>query len=312
MTHMKPKSPRLPRKKQVWICFALLCFIPLTACTTMKVRHHQWEKSVTRTADGILDFAQPQHYGQGNQALLLVHGFGDSPSVWSALAPELAKQGYDVYAMRLPGWGESIARKREISLDDWESAIIENITLLREDHEKVAVLAHSLGGCLSTVLAQSNRLPADALVLYAPMLEVSSARSPLLKTRTWFKIGDKILPDSMIIESLFADHARVIQPRPKSERDPFSPKNIFKMIYAEMDRFEAQPPEMQIPLRLVLPGEDRVIKSERSLAWFKTLQSPTKTLYIDEPSGHVLPLDMDVLAESDRLVIWLTEQGIAP
>jgi alpha-beta hydrolase superfamily lysophospholipase len=310
--HMKPKLPRLRLKKQTWICFAVLCLIPLTACTTMNVRHHQWEKSVTRNAEGILDFAQPQRYGQGKQALLLVHGFGDSPAVWAALAPELAKQGYHVYAMRLPGWGESIDRKRNISLEDWESAIIENSSLLKEDHEKVAVLAHSLGGCLSTVLAQSDRLPADALVLYAPMLEVSSARSPLLKTRTWFKIGDKILPDSMIIESLFADHARVIQPRPKSERDPFSPKNIFQMIYAEMDRFEAQTPEMQIPLRLVLPGEDRVINSQRALAWFETLHAPTKTLYIDQPAGHVLPLDMDVLAESDRLVIWLTEQGIAP
>lgn len=299
-------------RKTLWILSGTISLSIICSCTTMKYRHQQWEKTVTRSPDGLLDFAQPKAYGHGDHALLLVHGFGDSPAVWSALAPELARRGYFVYAMRLPGWGEPIDQKRNLTLDDWEEAIIREVEILNQNHTRVAVLAHSLGGCLSTVIAQDQRLPANALVLYAPMLEVSSARSPLLKTRTWFKIGDKILPDKMIIESLFSDHARVTQPRPKSQRDPFNPKNIFRMLYAEMDRFATQAPEMNLPLRLVLPGEDRVVETQRAREWFNILQAPDKDLYIEEPAGHVMPLDMDVLAESDRLVIWLTQQGIAP
>ncbi|MEX2606145.1 MAG: alpha/beta fold hydrolase [Kiritimatiellia bacterium] len=275
-------------------------------------RYHSWEKKVTRTPDGVLDFAQASTRGNGNHALLLVHGFGDGPHVWKTLAPELAQRGYTVRAMRLPGWNEPIENKRTITLEDWEHAIQQEVQTLKESHARVGVLAHSMGGCLVTVLAQKNQLDADALVLYAPMFEVSSARSPVLKTSTWFKIGDRILPERMIIESLFADHARVNAPRPKTRRDPFSPLNIFRLLYAEMDRFDAQTPVISIPVRLILPGKDRVVRSQRSREWFEALEAESKTLHEETTAGHVLPLDVDVLAEVDRLVIWLLEQGIAP
>jgi alpha-beta hydrolase superfamily lysophospholipase len=214
--------------------------------------------------------------------------------------------------MRLPGWGEPIDIKRDITRDDWHNAIQHELAALLATHDRVAVLAHSLGGCLTTVLAQDQKLPAHALVLYAPMFEVSSARSPLLKTETWFHIGDTLLPETMIIESVFGDHARVHSPRPRTERDPFNPKNIFRILYAEMDYFNAQTPAMNLPVRLVLPGEDRVIETDRSLRWFKDLHAPSKTLHTATAAGHVLPLDMDSLAETDRLVLWFTQQGITP
>jgi alpha-beta hydrolase superfamily lysophospholipase len=293
------------------ITFSLF-LLPLCSCAVLNYRYQSWENNVTRTPEGVLDFAQATTRGNGKHALLLVHGFGDGPHVWNHLAPELAGKGYTVRAMRLPGWNESVEAKRDISLENWEQAVQKELKELRNTHAKVGVMAHSMGGCLVTVLAQQDQLDADALVLYAPMFEVSSARSPLLKTSTWFKIGDRILPEGMIIESLFADHARVNKPRPKTRRDPFNPLNIFRNLYAEMNRFEAQTPSISMPVRLVLPGEDRVVRTSRSLEWFESLEADSKTLHKETPAGHVLPLDVDVLAEANRLTVWLTEQGIAP
>ncbi|MDF3130157.1 alpha/beta fold hydrolase [Kiritimatiellaeota bacterium B1221] len=278
----------------------------------MNARYDKWNKSVTRTPEGILTFSQAQTYGEGKNALVLIHGFGDGPHVWKTLAPALAEKGYYVSAIRLPGWGEPLDVKRQIEIEDWENCIRNEIGHLRKDHPHVAVMAHSMGACISTVMAQAGTLNADALVLYAPMLEVSSERSPLFKTRTWYKIGSKILPRNMIIESVFPDHARVNAPRPKTERDPFTPKQIYDHLYTEMDRFEAQPAQSPLPVRLVLPGKDRVVSNERSQRWFNDLEAPDKILFIEEPAGHVLPLDVDVLAESDRLVVWLNKQGITP
>lgn len=289
-----------------------LILLPFCSCAVFTYRYHSWEKNVTRTPEGVLEFAQASTRGNGKHALLLVHGFGDGPQVWNHLAPELAQKGYTVRAMRLPGWNEPAEAKRDITLSDWEHAIQTELQELKDTHEKVGVMAHSMGGCLVTVLAQKNQLDADAMVLYAPMFEISSARSPLLKTSTWFKIGDQILPEDMIIESLFADHARVNEPRPKTQRDPFSPLSFFRLLYAEMDRFNAQTPAISIPVRLVLPGEDRVVCTRRSREWFESLQTESKTLHEELPAGHVLPLDVDVLAEVDRLTVWLSEQGIAP
>lgn len=84
------------------------------------------------------------------------------------------------------------------------------------------------------------------------------------------------------------------------------------MLFAEIDRFEKQAPQMTIPLRLVLPGKDLVVHVERSQQWYQTLRAPEKQLFTYESAGHVLPLDIDVLAESQRLTVWLSEQGITP
>lgn len=283
-----------------------------TSCTLMNARYKKWNASVSRTSDGILKHALPKEYGNGENALLLIHGFGDGPNAWNRLAPQLAKQGYSVRAMRLPAWGEPMESKHKASLEDWDHAILKELHALRQTHDKVAVLAHSMGGCLSTVLAQDQKLPADALVLYAPMFEISSARSPILKTHTWFKIGSKLLPKRMVIESIYGEHCRVHPPRHKTERDPFNPKSFITMLFAEIDRFEKQAPQMTITLRLVLPGKDLVVHVERSQQWYQTLRAPEKQLFTYESAGHVLPLDIDVLAESQRLTVWLSEQGITP
>ncbi|MGA0334352.1 MAG: alpha/beta hydrolase [Kiritimatiellia bacterium] len=278
----------------------------------MNSRYQKWNQSVSRTPEGVLEYAQARTYGDGENALLLVHGFGDGPHAWESLAPLLAEQGYCVRALRIPGWGEPVEVKRKVTLEEWKHGISAELAQLHQSHTKVAVLAHSMGGCLSTVLAQDQQLDADALVLYAPMLEVSSTRSPLFKTRTWYRIGSKVLPDSLIIESIYGDHARVNAPRPKTRRDPFNPKNIFDLLYAAMSEFEAQPPEVEMPLRLVMPGEDRVVDIERTLKWYAELDAPQKMLVTYETAGHVLPLDIDPLAESTQLVLWLSEQGITP
>jgi alpha-beta hydrolase superfamily lysophospholipase len=174
------------------------------------------------------------------------------------------------------------------------------------------VAAHSMGGCLTARLALENQLGADALILYAPMFAVSDDRSPLLSSRQWFEIGKAILPDGMLVESLFPDHARIGKPRPRQVRDPFVPVRIFKYLYQEMDVLLALPPSLTLPLRLVLPGEDRVVKNAVSRAWFDSVQAPGKELLILQDAGHVLPLELDCGEEVDRICAWLQQQGIEP
>ncbi|WFB34929.1 alpha/beta fold hydrolase [Kiritimatiellota bacterium B12222] len=309
---MKASTCILCKNKLLFAVIGLFIVTSFCSCTVMNYRYKSWDKTVSRNEDGILEFAQAWEKGEGENALLFVHGFADGPHVWEPLGTELAERGYSVKALRLPGWNEPIENKRTINLDDWEEAIVHEVSDLKLTHPKVVVLSHSMGGCLTTVLAQNHELTADALVLYAPMFAISNERSPLFTSRTWFKIGNAVLPRGLIIESKYEEHARVNLPRPKTARDPFSPKNFYNMLFDSMDIFEAQSPELDMPLCLVLPGEDHVVSNPRAQQWFEDVNAPIKTLVIDEPSGHVLPLDINELAESDRLVIWLTEQGIAP
>jgi len=298
-------------RKTVWLSGLLAALLlPMGACAVFNVRYRSWDRGIERKEDGVAVFALPYTLGEGDTALLLVHGFGDSPQVWSRLAPELAERGYTVRAMRLPGWGEPPAVKRTLTREQTFGAIESEIEALREAHEHVAVLAHSMGGALTLWLAVQDRLDTDGLVLYAPMFEISDERSPVLSTRQWFEAGDRILPRRMLVESLFPDHTRVHPPRPRTLRDPFVPNHIYRLLYQTMDELRKAAATMDVPVHLVLPGEDRVVRSDAASEWFESLTAPVKTLHIEEPAGHVLPLDLNFSREADRIHLWIQRHVI--
>lgn len=83
-------------------------------------------------------------YGQGEQTIVLIHGWGFHRGVWHQLALRLQKN-YRVIAIDLPGHGESDA----FAFDDWLPAMID---CLRE--QTCHVLGWSLGGLLATQLIQ--------------------------------------------------------------------------------------------------------------------------------------------------------------
>ncbi|MCH8513788.1 MAG: alpha/beta hydrolase [Kiritimatiellae bacterium] len=289
-----------------------LLLLPLGACAIFNARYNRWDRKIPRNKDEVAEFAAEFQMGNGKTALLMIHGFGDGPGVWKGLAAELANKGFHVHAIRLPGWGEPMDVKRDIERDDWLTKIESELETLQADHEQVAVMAHSMGGCLAGYLAQDGRLNADALILYAPMFAVSNARSPILSTRRWQAIGSAILPDDMVVESLFQDHARVGEPRPKHERDPFVPIHLFDVLYDLMDDFTEQEARVDLPVCLVLPGEDRVVRSDVAREWFEKLAAPAKTLREENEAGHVLPLDLNFHRESDRIALWLQENLKGP
>jgi len=281
-----------------------------TSCTVFKLRYNAWNRSVSRDPDGVLTHAQPFSRGEGDTALLLIHGFGDGPHVWTKLASELETRQVHVRCMRLPGWNEPMDAKRNVTAEDWKQAVTDEWQALRSSHETVVILAHSLGGCVTVAALQSDRLEPDGLILYAPLMRVSSARSPLLTTRQWYKLGSHLLPDGMIVESLFPDHAVRTTPRPRTLRDPFVSVNVFHELYSIIQLIEQQEAATPCPVRLVLPETDRVVDSETALAWFERLQAPAKELHTEENSGHVLPLELDPVVESDRILEWIQAKGI--
>ncbi len=306
------KDKTTSRLTRFFRILAGLLLLPLGACAIFNARYNRWERKVTRNEDDVADFAEEFHQGEGKTAILMIHGFGDGPGAWKGLAPALANKGFHCRAIRLPGWGEPVEVKRGIERKDWLMKIETEVAQLQAGHEHVVVMAHSMGACLAGFMAQSGRLNADALILYAPMFAVSDARSPILPTRRWHAIGSAILPDDMVVESLFQDDARVGEPRPKTERDPFVPLHVFDVLYDLMDDFMEQEARVDLPVCLVLPGEDRVVRSDVSRAWFEKLDAPVKTLREQKEAGHVLPLDLHFDRESDRVALWLRKNIKGP
>ncbi len=100
-------------------------------------------------------------------AFVLVHGIGVSSRYFHPVAAFLAEHG-TVYAIDLPGYGESPRVHRDVTLDDHAAVVAEVIRM----HGLVdpVVVGHSMGTQIVTRLAVDHPEVADRIVLIAPTL----------------------------------------------------------------------------------------------------------------------------------------------
>lgn len=130
---------------------------------------------------GIRSVSQPsvaiQSFGQG-RPLVLMHGWGFDSNIWHKLIPELLALSYQIYAVDLPGFGDS-------ALVDWNEFKQQLFTRLPK---QFVVAGWSLGGLYAT------RLAAEAPDRVLKLLNI--ATSPyFIQTPDWIGIQAKTLDD---------------------------------------------------------------------------------------------------------------------
>jgi carboxylesterase len=135
------------------------------------------EREFTRThrfgADGIIVGAEPLTLkGTRAGAVLLLHGYNDSPQSLRFVAAALHARGWTVRVPLLPGHGRGLREWAATDADQWEAAARAELAALRRTHEEVAVGGLSMGGALAFMLAAED--PAiRAVIGFAPYLHVS-------------------------------------------------------------------------------------------------------------------------------------------
>lgn len=101
-------------------------------------------------------------------SFVLVHGIGVSSRYFHPVSALLAEHG-DVYALDLPGYGESPRVRRDVTLADHAAVVAEVI----RTHGLVdpVVVGHSMGSQIVSQLAVDHPEVADRIVLMAPTLD---------------------------------------------------------------------------------------------------------------------------------------------
>jgi len=269
----------------VWLCGDLAYGL------AMRLRYARWERGVERDAAGVRAGCRECVLGAGDTALLLVHGFGDSPAVWQRLAPALAERGFTVRTLRLPGHGLAMAEYRKTDSAQWRRAVQDALEELRRGHARVVLVAHSLGGAVALDALADRPELADGLVLLAPLIDVSRRRSPLLHPRTWYGLLDRLL--------LFTDRIGMVHPPDLHDRealalmreDRFVPREVFRELFALLARNRGRAATFRTPLLLGLAGDDLVIDNGAAERFFADYGGAPKRREIVAEAGHMLPLD---------------------
>ena len=113
-------------------------------------------------------------WGESGAPLLLLHGITSSARGWWRVAPELVALGYHVYALDMPGHGQSQLVDAH-RIDQIASRIGDVLDALQL--AKPVVIGHSWGGAVALELAASIAVARVALV--DPLLALSSERGAL-------------------------------------------------------------------------------------------------------------------------------------
>jgi len=112
-----------------------------------------------------------------DKAIILVHGLGDSPYSFSDLGPSLARQGFHVQTLLLPGHGSKPEDLTLPSYSDWQLIVDHYANLLKREYKEVWLGGFSTGANLVTIHALETG-GIDGLLLFSPGFV---SRAPILE-----------------------------------------------------------------------------------------------------------------------------------
>ena len=98
--------------------------------------------------------------GQGDTAVLLLHGIGGGQAIWAAALPVLAAAGYRAAALDFPGYGASPGTP---TLDDMVQAV--QALAQHLGARRTVLVGHSMGGMVAQEVVARSQARIDALVL---------------------------------------------------------------------------------------------------------------------------------------------------
>lgn len=261
-----------------------------------------FEHAYRRDAAGVIVGAEPLLLrGTRSGAVLLFHGYNDSPQSVGPLASALHDAGWTVRVPLLPGHGRTLQAFARSGAAAWIRAARDEYAALVAEHGPVAVGGLSMGGALAFLLAAEHP-DVTAVIGIAPYLHVSPAMEVVTALGPVAAIGARYIAggggrsihDPVAAASTIA--YRLSTPR------------LLRELSRLVRRSAATLPAVRQPVLVIQSREDNRI-SVRAAEWgFARVGSPDKTLDWVTGAGHVLTLDYGHAALERRVVDWLDER----
>jgi carboxylesterase len=265
--------------------------------------------------DGIIAGAQSiERRGGAGRAVLILHGFGDTPQTVSYLAEHLHGLGFTVRAPLLAGHGRTLREFGVSTADAWIDAAARELSALRLEYEAIGVVGVSMGGALSVILAAeasrrgsatakvaahvrdaegvldrsepADRVPRpDALVLIAPYL---SMRTPArrLAAMHW-----AVSPFVRYLVSREEASIRDEAERKSNRGFGTVTPGLLNELQRLVSRARRVLGDVTVPTLVIQSRDDNRIEPGAATQAFEQLGAPEKRFEWTEGGGHVITVD---------------------
>lgn len=232
------------------------------------------------------------------RAVLLIHGFGDTPQTLRMLAMDLHAHGYDVYVPLLPGHGRTLEAFDASTHEQWIACVASELTLLRAEYTWVALGGLSMGGALAAIVAAETR-DIPALVLMAPylgmplLMRLAARCAPL-----WSRLVGPIT--SQAPESIHD-----ATERDKNLSYGFVTGHALHELAAVVRLAWRALPRITAPTLIIQSRLDNRIPSSIATRAYARLGAASKRLTLTDVGGHILTVDVGRTAVFDAVRAWL-------
>ncbi len=246
-------------------------FMPFLA-SLLVVYGYMYRCSNTPVAVTTASVAPPSMYyrkaGTG-PALVLLHGFPDSGTIWDGIIPELSA-AYTVIVPDLPGSGNTKLGK-ETMLPEMATGIKQ---ILDFEHIPKAVFAgHSMGGYVALAFARlyPGYVSGLSLVHSTPAADDDEKKAARLKVIELVRNGGKPAFIKQMTANLFSEAFRTANPRKMNEKTEAGLRisdegliNFYKAMIAREDT-TALVKSAQFPLQWIAGAHDGIINYKKTL-----------------------------------------------
>lgn len=234
----------------------------------------------------------------GPRAVLMLHGFGDTPQTMGYLATSIHAQGWSVRVPLLPGHGRTLTEFAASRSTEWIQLAREELAALCERYDVVAVVGQSMGGSLATILAAESP-NVQALALLAPYLSMptrlrrAAGMHHLLGIVTPFLRGGgerSIRDPNEVAKNLAYGYT--------------TPRLVYELGRV-VDRARAAAPRVTSPVLVVQSRQDNRIPPEAAERAFALFGAKERRLMWTEGNGHIISVDYGRQAVFVAVADWL-------
>lgn len=255
-----------------------------------------------RAADNTELFYQTWTAPEARGTLVVTHGFAEHSECYDQFfAKGMNARAWNVIGWDLRGHGRSEGKRGHIDRFDLFSedlaSFIESLKKQGKLAMPFALVGHSMGGLIVLrYLASHGASGASALALSSPLLGVAVAVPPIKDFAS--RILLRIAPSLTLGNELrYADLSRDPEMLKTYEKDPLRHDKISPALYLGMLEtiayVKTRGAAVSLPTLLQMSGDDRIVSSKESRAFFDLIAAKDKKLLVYDESYHEIFNDLD-------------------
>jgi len=260
-----------------------------------------------------------EEFGEGDQQIMLLHGFGATSYTWRGWIGGLAK-GHRVWSVELKGHGSAPAPPDDLYSIHDHADLVHHL-ILQKDLRQLTLVGHSMGGGVALLVAlrlfEEERLERLVLVssaAYPQRLPPFIALAGRGRLSEW---GLRFVPKRFLIRwvlrSIVFDREGVTDAQVEAYAEPlFSPahrtaliKTAARIIPPDFADVTRRIPEIHLPTLLLWGRHDWVVPLDVAERLAAAL--PSAQLEVMEECGHVPPEELP--KESLEIVLKFLSGG---